>query len=243
MTAADRYIDRLTAHLNALKDEETANAIQAVARAVSDAARADRQLFVFGTGHSHMLAEEVLYRAGGLACAVPILSASTMLHEGAVSGSELERTPGLVNPIIARYGLGVGDVLIVISNSGVNAAPLDAARIGRQAGATVVALTSLAYSTIAANGGTRLADLADIVIDNGIEAGDAVMSLPGTDMRVGPASTVVGAAIINAIVVQVANALATDGDVPVFRSANMENAAQKNAKLVARYRDRNPHLR
>tara|TARA_R110002020_G_scaffold233050_15_gene444778 strand:- start:2943 stop:3674 length:732 start_codon:yes stop_codon:yes gene_type:complete len=243
MTAARQYLDRLTGFLDALKTGETAAAIQLAADAVTRAARADRQFFVFGTGHSHMLAEEVLYRAGGLACAVPILSAATMLHEGAVSGSALERTEGLVAPIIGRYGLGKGDVLMVISNSGVNAAPLEAASIGREAGATVIALTSLDYSTAAAKGATRLADLADIVIDNGIEPGDAIAALPGSDLRAGPASTVVGAAILNAIVVEVASALAQDGDPPVFRSANMDGARDNNARLVARYRDRNPHLR
>lgn len=243
MTAASQYLDRLTGFLEALKTGETAAAIQSAAVAVAAAAQADRQFFVFGTGHSHMLAEEVLYRAGGLACAVPILSAATMLHEGAVSGSALERTEGLVAPIIGRYGLGRSDVLMVISNSGVNAAPLEAARLGRAAGATVIALTSLDYSTAAAKGGTRLADLADIVIDNGIEPGDAITALPGSDLRAGPASTVVGAAILNAIVVEVASALAQDGDPPVFRSANMDGAKENNARLVARYRERNPHLR
>lgn len=243
MTPAHQYLDRLAVLVAALKDRPTSEAITRAAEAVTQAARADRQLFVFGTGHSHMLAEEVLYRAGGLACAVPILSAATMLHEGAVSGSALERTEGLVAPIIGRYGLGAGDVLLVISNSGVNAAPLEAARIGREAGATIIALTSLDYSTSAAKGGTRLADLADIVIDNGIEPGDAIVALPGTDLRAGPASTVVGAAILNAIVVEVASALAKDGDPPIFRSANMEGAKESNARLVHRYRDRNPHLR
>lgn len=243
MTAASQYLDRLTGFLDTLKTGETAAAIQSAAEAVTRAARADQQLFVFGTGHSHMLAEEVLYRAGGLACAVPILSAATMLHEGAVSGSALERTEGLVAPIIGRYGLGAGDVLMVISNSGVNAAPLEAARLGRAAGAIVIALTSLEYSTAVAKGGTRLADLADIVIDNGIEPGDAITALPGSDLRAGPASTVVGAAILNAIVVEVASALAQDGDPPVFRSANMDGAKDNNARLVARYRERNPHLR
>ncbi|WP_163848704.1 SIS domain-containing protein [Pseudooceanicola aestuarii] len=241
--AALHYLNGLTALITRLKNDGPAQAIAATAAAVTRAARADRQFFVFGTGHSHMLAEEVLYRAGGLACAVPILSAATMLHEGAVSGSALERTEGLVAPIIGRYGLGAGDVLLVISNSGVNAAPLEAARLGREAGATVVALTSLDYSTAAAKGRTRLADLADIVIDNGIEAGDAIAALPGTDLRAGPASTVVGAAILNAVVVEVAQALAQDGDPPVFRSANMDGAAENNARLVARYRDRNPHLK
>ncbi len=81
------------------------------------------------------------------------------------------------------------------------------------------------------------------MVDNGIEPGDAITALPGSDLRAGPASTVVGAAILNAIVVEVASALALDGDPPVFRSANMDGAKDNNARLVARYRDRNPHLR
>lgn len=243
MTMANQYLDRLSELLMFLKTGETAAAIQSAAAAVTEAARTDRQFFVFGTGHSHMLAEEVLYRAGGLACAVPILSATTMLHEGAVSGSALERTEGLVAAIIGRYGIQSGDVLMVISNSGVNAAPLEAARLGQASGAAVIALTSLEFSAAVSKGGTRLADLADIVIDNGIEPGDAITGLPGSDLRTGPASTVVGAAIVNAIVVEVASALAQDGDPPVFRSANMEGAKDNNSRLVARYRDRNPHLK
>ncbi len=235
------YLATLTEMLGGIA-ERAGPAMQAAADAVVEAVRADAVVYVFGTGHSHMLAEEVLYRAGGLAAAVPVLSAATMLHEGAVSGSALERTPGLVGPILDRYGIGARDVLVVISNSGVNAAPLEAARYGRERGAAVVALTSLAYSAQAADGRTRLADLADVVIDNGIPAGDAVAKLPGTELRAGPASTVVGAAILNAIMVDVAARLAAEGDAPVYLSANMPGAAQNNRELVERYRGRNPHL-
>ncbi len=216
--------------------------MEAAAEAMAAAIRADGLVYVFGTGHSHMLAEEVLYRAGGLAATVPILASALMLHEGAVSGSALERTPGLAAALLARYPVGAGDVLIVISNSGVNAAPLEAARFGRERGARVIALTSLAYSQQAASGGTRLAELADIVLDNGIPPGDAIAPLPGTDLRAGPASTVIGAAILNAIFVDVAARLAKGGQAPVYRSANMPGAAELNGALVDRYRPRNPHL-
>lgn len=235
------YLAMLAAMLGGLAGR-AGPAMQAAADAVVEAVRADGLVYVFGTGHSHMLAEEVLYRAGGLAAAVPVLSAATMLHEGAVSGSALERTPGLVGPILGRYGVEARDVLIVISNSGVNAAPLEAARYGRERGATLVALTSLAYSTQAAAGGTRLADMADVVIDNGIPPGDAVAELPGTGLRAGPASTVVGAAILNAIMVDAAARLTAKGEAPVYLSANMPGAAENNRELVKRYRGRNPHL-
>src|SRR5690606_34225159 len=135
-----------------------------------------------------------------------------------------------------------GDVLFVISNSGVNAAPLEAARIGREIGCTVICITSVAYSTASAAGRKRLADLADIVLDNGSPPGDAVMSVPGSELKVGPVSTAIGVTIMNAIFVDVAARLAADGDAPIYLSANMPGAREINRKLVERFRPRNPHL-
>ncbi|MGP1397669.1 MAG: SIS domain-containing protein [Inquilinaceae bacterium] len=238
---ADAYLDALCERLAALKIR-TAEPMAAAVDAIVDAARGDNLVYVFGTGHSHMLAEEVHYRAGGLALAVPILATATMLHEGAVASTAMERTEGIVGPIFDRYDITSGDVLFVISNSGINAAPLEAARIGRRIGCTVVAITSVAYSTASANGREKLADLADITIDNGVPPGDAIVDLPGTDLKSGPASTVVGAAIINAVFAQAAHRLAQDGHPPIYLSANMPGAKTTNRTLVDRYRTRNRHL-
>src|SRR5690606_33279297 len=109
------------------------------------------------------------------------------------------RMEGVVGPIMERYPIGPNDVLFVSSNSGVNAAPLEAARIGKARGATVIAITSVGYSTAAAKGRERLADLADIVLDNGAPPGDAVIGVEGSELKVGPVSTAIGVTIINAI--------------------------------------------
>lgn len=238
---AERYFAEVLERLAALRESQ-ADAMERVATALVDAARADRLVYLFGTGHSHMLAEEVHYRAGGLAFAVPILATPTMLHEGAIAGTRYERMPGVVRPIFDRYGIGPGDVLIVSSNSGVNAAPIEAAEIGRERGALVVAVTSVAYSSAVANGRTRLADLADIVLDNCAPPGDAVLDLEGSELKVGPVSTVIGVTLLNAIFAEAAARLASDGDAPIYLSANMAGAAANNEKLVERYRRRNPHL-
>jgi uncharacterized phosphosugar-binding protein len=166
-----------------------------------------------------------------------------MVHEGAVAGTVFERMPGIVAPIFARYPIGPDDVLIVVSNSGVNAAPVEAAKIGKERGATVVAITSEAYSKAAARGRTRLADVADIVLDNGAPPGDAVTEIPHTELRVGPVSTSIGAALINAVLAEAAARLQASGKgAPIYLSANMPGAAEINEALVARYRPRNPHL-
>jgi hypothetical protein len=135
MTAAtaDAYLADLAGRVARLRTE-AADAIVRAADAIEASARAGGLTYVFGTGHSHMLAEEVHYRAGGLAFAVPILTGPTMLHEGAIAGTAFERMPGLVRPILDRYPFGRGDVLVVVSNSGVNAVPVEAAGIGRERG-------------------------------------------------------------------------------------------------------------
>ncbi|PKA39092.1 SIS domain-containing protein [Rhizobium sullae] len=237
----DAYFSNLIGRLEVLKkslEEPMAKA----AAAILDAARNDKRVYVFGTGHSHMLAEEVHYRAGGLAFTVPVLVGSAMLHEGAVISSVYERTEGLVRPVLERYGMQPGDVIVIASNSGVNAAPIEAADYGREIGAKVIAITSLAYSSAIANGRRRLADIADVVLDNGLPPGDAVLDLAGSGLKVGPVSTAVGATVLNAIFAEVAAELSKSGDAPVYLSANMPGAAAVNQQLVKKYRPRNPHL-
>ncbi|WFS00556.1 SIS domain-containing protein [Rhizobium tumorigenes] len=242
MTAiTDAYFLEVIERLNGLR-QSLAEPMARAAAVICEAARNDHRVYLFGTGHSHMLAEEVHYRAGGLAITVPVLVGSAMLHEGAVISSVYERTPGLVRPVLERYRMERGDVLIVASNSGVNAAPTEAADYGREIGATVIAITSLAYSTAIAKGCRRLADIADIVFDNGLPPGDALVDLPGTDLKVGPASTAIGATLLNAIFAEVASQLSGDGNPPVYRSANMPGAKEINQRLVHVYRPRNPHL-
>lgn len=238
---AKTYLQELTTRMGALF-AANADAIAKAADAIEATAKKDGLVYVFGTGHSHLLAEEVHYRAGGLALTVPILATATMLHEGAVASTAFERLTGIVAPIFGRYPIGADDVLFVISNSGVNAAPVEAAQIGKQLGATVIAITSETYSRQAANGRVRLAEVADIVLDNGAPSGDATVAVPGSDLRVGPVSTSIGAALLNAVLVEVASRLQADAKAPIYLSANMPGAAENNAALIKRYRPRNPHL-
>lgn len=238
---AKTYLSELTSRIGALF-ATNAEAIAKAADAVEATAKGDGLVYVFGTGHSHMLAEEVHYRAGGLALTVPILATATMLHEGAVASTAFERLSGVVRPIFDRYPIGSRDVLFVISNSGVNAAPVEAAQIGKERGATVIAITSETYSKQAAKGRVRLAEVADIVLDNGAPSGDATVAVPGSDLKVGPISTSIGAALLNAVMAEAAARLQADAAAPIYLSANMPGAAENNAALIKRYRPRNPHL-
>lgn len=239
METARAYLADIAARLS---DPAMVGQLAPAVEAVVAAVRADRLVYVFGTGHSHLLALELHYRAGGPAFVVPILEESLMLHRGAIASTARERESGAAAAAFAPYPVGPGDVVIVISNSGVNAAPLEAAEIARARGARVIALTSRAYSEAAARGGASLAARADIVIDNGLPAGDALVPLPGTALRAGAGSTAVGAAILQALFAEAASRLAAAGAPPIFLSANMPGAAENNRELIARYGPRNPHL-
>lgn len=209
---------------------------------VAEAIRADGLIHVFGSGHSHMLAEELFYRAGGLAAVDPILYEDLMLHRGAVESTVLERVPGRGTDIFAALTVTPGDVLIVASNSGGNVVAADLARAARAVGMPVVAILSLrhAHSAGSLRGGvSALEGLADVVIDNGGVAGDASVNVPGVPVPMGPTSSVIGVAIVNAIAIRAAaRAAELAVDVGVFGSSNMEGGDQRNRALIARYGDR-----
>jgi uncharacterized phosphosugar-binding protein len=132
--------------------------------------------------------------------------------------------------------------LVVISNSGRNAVPVEMAIEARRRGIPVVAVTSLAYSrqvTSRQASGKKLYEVADVVIDNCAPWGDATVKLPGVPQPVGPLSTVAGAALMQAVMVGVAERLVGKMDpVPVFWSGNLDGVTENNWKLMDPYRGR-----
>jgi uncharacterized phosphosugar-binding protein/N-acetylglucosamine kinase-like BadF-type ATPase len=219
-----------------------ATALDSAAEAVARCVAGGGLVHTFGTGHSHLLAEELFYRAGGIAAVDPILVEPLMLHAGAVASTEQERRSGYAAEILAAHDVREGDVMLIASNSGGNRVSTELASLARERGAVVVAVTSLAHATSSiarAVDEPRLHELADIVLDNGGAPGDAAVTIPGTTTAVGPTSTVVGAALLQAVVAEaVARLVARGVDPGVFRSANTEGGDAANAELVARFSDR-----
>jgi uncharacterized phosphosugar-binding protein/N-acetylglucosamine kinase-like BadF-type ATPase len=206
----------------------------------SDALVAGKMIHTFGTGHSHLLAEEIFYRAGGLAAIYPILDERIMLHKEVVTNSQNERLPGLAQSLLENHLISKGDVVVVISNSGGNQVNIDLVKLAQSAGAKVIALTSINHATsnsARSNSSEKIHQLADLVLDNSGVVGDAAIRIAGSKMAVGPTSTVIGGAILQSIVVGTVAQLTKLGVKPeIFLSSNLAGGDANNAAIFEKYR-------
>jgi len=229
------YLAIVSGLLQRLADEQWP-AIDAAASAVASSLDAGGTVHAFGTGHSHMLAEEIFYRAGGLVRVRPILFDGLMLHGSAPLSTALERLDGLAEALVVDHGVVAGDVVFVISNSGGNAVTAELVEAVHDRGAIVVAVTSIAHATSPQRRATSrppLHETADVVIDNGGVVGDAAVRIEGLDRGVGPTSTVIGAAALNAVIVEAVGRLAAAGRAPeVFASSNTAGGDAVNGRLL-----------
>lgn len=221
--------------------EQAGTAVAVSADLIAGAIASGRVLYVFGPSHAGILAQDLFYRAGGLAAIEPILPAGLMLNERPVTRtSHLERLPGYAKVILRDVPLGAGDVLLIISVSGRNAVAVEMCQEARARGAHVIALTSLTYShSVTARGTARLFEVADVVIDLPGHIGDAAISLEGLKQPAGPTSTAVGSTILQGLMVEVSGRLLQRGlQPPVLMSANLDGADEANRRLLASYRGR-----
>jgi uncharacterized phosphosugar-binding protein len=241
-----RYLEAALAKLTEVKAAEGA-AIARAAEAVAEALAGDGMIYVFGCGHSAMLEMDLFYRAGGLIPVQPIFDDRVLLDLRPVTETtQWEQREDWVREVFAASGARAGDVLICISTSGRNGAPIEMALAAREAGLTVIALTSRAYANASVSrhsSGKRLHEVADLVLDNHVDPGDAAVSLPGLEPRIGPLSTVIGSALLQATMVQVTVELLGRGlRPPVFVSANLPGGEEHNQTVLAEYRGRIRYL-
>lgn len=242
-TPADRFLDAATDLLHRVRDEE-ADAIAAAGALIADTVADGGRLFAFGAGHSSLAAQDVVYRAGGLALmnllVVPGVVGVDVMP--ATLGSALERVDGLAAAVLDSSPLRAGDVLVIISLSGRNALPVEMAMNARALGVRVVGVTSVAYASQTTSrhvSGTFLKDHCDVVLDSKIAVGDAELTHDRVPAPFAPASTVVTTALLQAVMATAAAGLADRGiEPPLLRSGNVDGGHEWNGRVFEEYGDR-----
>jgi uncharacterized phosphosugar-binding protein len=241
MSAMTEYSGLIVKLINDIAESQSASILKA-ARMMADTVKNDGIIYTFGTGHSHIIAEDVAYRAGGLVPVDAILEPSLTGHQQVHKSETMERVEGIAKVIFDYYSISDRDIMIVISNSGRNAAPIEMAQVCRENNIPVIAITSLEYTTSVPSrhsSGTKLFQHADVVIDNLCPLGDCMMEIENVSQPVGPGSGVAGLYILHSIMVQTIQYLQEDGvDPPVFRSGNLDGSDEVNKALLDKYRGR-----
>lgn len=234
--AYEQYFERL----RSLIDEVEAQGpqIEAAAKLMATSIANDGMVHVFGSGHSHMMAEEVFYRAGGLWAFNAMLDIN-LTSFGSLRAGMVERTEGYAKVVLDSFDVRPGEVVVIVSNSGINPVPIELAMDARERGAATIALTSAEHYGNAVSrhsSGKKLVDVVDLVVDSRVPVGDGILMLDGMDTAVAASSTVLGAALMNAIVAQVSQELLAAGvEPPVIVSMNVPDGDQRNRVLEAKY--------
>lgn len=242
-TPAADFFDAAVRLLEEVREAE-AGTVAAAGELLAETVAQGGRLFAFGAGHSSLAAQDVVYRAGGLAVmnllAVPGV-VGVDVHP-ATLGSALERVDGLAATVLDASPARAGDALVVISLSGRNALPVEMAQHARERGLRVIGVTSVAYATATTSrhrSGTFLKDHCDVVVDSRVPVGDATLTAPGVPAPFAPASTVVTSAVLQAVVATAAQALVDRGiEPPLLRSGNVDGGHEWNARVMAEYGDR-----
>ena len=206
---------------------------------IAQAHKDGHKFFVSGSGHSHTVAEELYGRAGTLAFTVPILTPELTLVDHPTKSTYLERLDGYAKILVDLYGVSEGDVILIASNSGRNAYPVEMAIEAKKRGAKVICITNMKHSKSVSSrhvSGKKLYEVSDVVIDNCGEPGDASLPTEGTNATICPTSSIANAFICSCINGEVCKCLHELGcDVEVYVSANLDGGMEKNEEYFKKY--------
>lgn len=241
MGTYEAFVEQITSRMPALLKEAESGTIKQSIDLMTDAVAEGGVIRAFGTGHSEAFCMELAGRAGGL---IPTsrMSLRDMVIYGDKTAAdltpELERDPSFADDLFALYPRDPRDIFVVVSNSGVNGSIVGVALAAKQAGHTVIAVTSLEHTagvTPKHPSGKRLSEVADVVIDNLAPYGDSTLTLESGHVM-GAVSSITGAVIAQLMTLGIAEQLAKRGlDVPVFISANIPGGDEHNDALKKAY--------
>ncbi|WP_341299880.1 SIS domain-containing protein [Lysinibacillus sp. FSL H8-0500] len=232
------YFSEIEKLIQVVKKQEAA-CLHEAAQIIAHRLQKGGILQLFGCGHSYLLAQEAFYRAGGLVPVRPIFIEPLTLQAGALTSSKNEQDPTIIERYREQFDFHENDVCLVISTSGRNAAPIDAALLAKDAGVFVLSLQSLDYreQPTRHHSRQRLEEVVDLVINTHIPIGDGI--LHRHNMQYAPASTVIGSLLLNVLFSEIIEEIAkTSTTLPIFISNNVDTDDSHNKTIMANYQHR-----
>lgn len=241
MSVIQKYHNRVNEIMTEVFEKE-AGKMEEAAQAIALANEQGRSIFAFGCNHAGLITLELFYRTGGMVTVNPVRAPGMMLElSPPTMTSEMERIPGYGKIILNNEPAKEGDVIIIHSVSGRNSVTVDMAECAKEKGMTVIVVTNMNTATTVTSrhpSGKMLHDFADILIDNHGDRGDATIKLEGFDQKLASTSTVVGAAILNAVTVRASEILWEKGiKPPVFMSGNIDGGDAYNKAVIAEHKN------
>jgi uncharacterized phosphosugar-binding protein len=197
-------------------------------------------IHLFGSGHSVIPTLDAFPRYGSFVGLHPLNDPRLMWHNVLGPGGVrellwLERTENYIDKFLDHEPLSAGDVIVIYSHSGLNAAGIDTALYAKARGLFVVAVTassSLSRPT-SHSSGQRLADIADVMIDTGAPVEDAIVPIDGWSRPLGGSSTVLATVISHEIVCRTGAILAERGvELETFVSPTVPGASLSSNDAV-----------
>ena len=226
--------------------------IEKAASWIADAIERDELIHAIGTGgHSNLVVEEMLWRAGGLAPMNPMLDAGTNLMMGAKRSNIVERTPGYGKSALAMYPCKEGEILIICNAYGINAMTIDVAMEAKRIGMKTIAITTDSFCKAVPAGhqarhpsNQNLYELVDIVLDSHMPYGDAPIEIEGVSQKVAGTSVLCNSFVWNLLLIEICRTLKERGVTPpVWCSGNAVGGDEQNKALEEKYYPRIKHLR
>ena len=244
MTAlSDNYLNGLISLLNKIRDEET-DTLEKAASIITDAVESGNRIFGFGCTHSSLPIQDLVYRAGGLILINPIYGPGidSLNVRPAKMTSAFERLEGYAKILLDNYPIEKGDVLILVSVSGRNAVPVEMAKIAKERGIKIIGITSYSYTKNVESrhpSGKKMYEFADVVLDNKVPKGDAIVEVEGFPVKFAPASGVTSIALLHTLTALVIEQLLAKGiEPPITIAANVDGSAEHNDRIWKEYGDR-----
>lgn len=237
MTFQDNYFDFVNHTLQRVH-ESNADAMESAAQQLLHCEQQHATIYTFGTGHSHMIGQDLYARAGGYAKVYPIVEIELTLATHPTKSTHIERCASYADILEHMYHIKKDDVIIATSNSGRNPLVIEFLLRCKKKGATIICITSLPHSKQIESrheSGLRLFEVSDIVLDNMAPYGDAGIDID-TETRMGPISTLTGCYLSQCVIGRFVELLLENNmEAPVFRSSNMDGADAYNQVLFETY--------